>query len=117
MALNLELDPLAVASRPALRVEISDDRGAVLLALQGEADLATAPSLIEALERASTSGTAPVVLDAASLSFIDCYCLGLIASTRVLLREGSRELAVRSPSPFVRRLLSLLELEDLIEHG
>jgi anti-sigma B factor antagonist len=104
-------------SPPAFRVEIGEDPGAVVLALHGEADLATAPLLARALAELSQDGTAPVVLDASSLKFIDACCLGVIVSARVLLSEQGRDLWVRSPAPLVRRILTILEMEDLLEYA
>jgi anti-sigma B factor antagonist len=100
---------------PAFRVDVGEDPGTVVLALQGEADLATAPLLAQTLAQVSEDGSAPVVLDAARLEFIDACCLGVIANARALLRGQGRDLVVRSPGPLFRRVLSILEMEDLIE--
>jgi anti-anti-sigma factor len=99
----------------ALGIEENLDHGAVVLALHGEADLATAPRLALALAKASEHGTADVVLEAASLEFIDSSCLRLIADARARLREQGRDLWVRSPALPVRRMLTILEMEDLVE--
>ena len=99
----------------AFRVDIGEDPGAVVLALQGEADLATAPLLSQALAQVSAAGTVPVVLDAARLEFIDAYCLGVIANARTLLGDQGRDVWVRAPAPLFRRVLAIVEMEDLIE--
>ena len=123
MAMDLEpvvsdvnLDSAAQTVVAPFRVQAGGDPAGNVLALYGEADLATAPLLAQALMHASGNGRAQVVLDAEGLEFVDAYCLGIIVSARALLRERGRDLAVRSPAPFLRRLLSLVELEDLIEH-
>jgi anti-sigma B factor antagonist len=121
----LDLDSVGVGTNPggtvalpgadAFRVVFRDDPAAVVLALEGEADIATAPLLIQALARASADGAAPVVLDAASLEFIDASCVSVIVVAADRLREQGRDLVVRSPASLFRRVLSVLDMEDLIE--
>jgi anti-sigma B factor antagonist len=106
-----------VTSLPALRVEVRGDRGAVVLALQGEADLATAPRLARALAQVSEDGTAHVVIDAARLEFIGACCLDLIANARARLRDQGGDLSVRSPAPLFRQMLTILEMNELIERA
>ena len=104
-----------ITSPPAFRVDVGEDPGAVVLALQGEADVATAPLLAQTLAQVSEDGGAHVVLDAARLEFIDACCLGVIANARAFLRGQGRDLVVRSPASLFRRVLGVLEMEDLIE--
>lgn len=126
----LDLDPASVVPNipggltpaplgDAFRVDLGEDRdrGAMVLALHGEADIATAPVLTRALSQVTERGTAHVVLDAASLDFIDACCLGVIADARTRLRGQGRDLVVRSPTPLFHRVLTVLEMEDLIEHA
>jgi anti-sigma B factor antagonist len=87
-----------------------------MLGLHGEADLGTAPILAHALAHASDLGHAGVVLDATGLEFIDAYCIGIIAGARTRLRERERDLVVSSPPDLVRRVLSILGMEDIIVH-
>ena len=121
MALDLEtrgagitLAP-ATSSPTALRIDARSDGGSAVLVLEGEADLATAPALAQALAKVTAHGDPRVVLDVARLDFIDAHCLGVIAETRALLGAHGRELVLRSPEAFVRRVLWVLELDDLVE--
>ena len=116
---NIRGGPTSAPRTGAFRVDLGEDsdRGAVVLALQGEADIATAPLLTRALSRVTELGTARVVLDAASLDLIDACCLGVIADARDRLREQGRDLVVRSPTALLHRVLTVLEMEDLIEHA
>jgi anti-anti-sigma factor len=124
VALGLEsasfgISPCAAIITPLLgvgfRINIREHPSEVVLALHGEADLATAPLLAEALARVSGAGDAPVALDATGLEFIDTSCLDVITNARAVLRERGRDLVVRSPSRLFHRLLTLVDMEDLIE--
>ena len=99
----------------ALRVQRSRGRDEYVLLVDGEADLATAALLGQALASASHHKHERVVLDIAGLQFIDAHCLGVISNARCLLREQDRELVLRSPPPLVRRLLTICEMDALIE--
>ncbi|MEX0947682.1 MAG: STAS domain-containing protein [Acidimicrobiia bacterium] len=97
------------------RVDRREATGELILAIHGEADLATAPFLAEALGEASGNGHQHVVLDAAGLDFIDAHCLNVIVNARLFLREQGKALVVRSPATHVRRLLAICDIEDLLE--
>ncbi|HTL85353.1 MAG TPA: STAS domain-containing protein [Acidimicrobiia bacterium] len=87
----------------------------VVLIFTGEADVSAAPLLAHALSRASRYRHARVAVDLADLDFIDTYCLGIIFDARDELRARDADLVLRSPRPSVRRLLDILQREDLIE--
>jgi anti-sigma B factor antagonist len=67
-----------------LTVAISRARGATVLVVAGELDLASAPVLEEALGRAGSATDGLVVLDLARLEFID------VAGIHVLIRWSER---------------------------
>jgi anti-sigma B factor antagonist len=87
----------------------------IVLAFSGEADVATAPLLAHALRQAAENGHARVAVDLADLEFIDTHCLSIIFGTHDKLRARGADLVLRSPQPSVRRLLNILERQDLIE--
>jgi anti-anti-sigma factor len=64
---------------------------------------------------ATTDGCERMVLDATDLRFIDACCLGVIRNAECLLREQHRDLVLRSPSPMLRRLVAICEMEALLE--
>jgi anti-anti-sigma factor len=97
------------------RVDVSHRGDDLVLRLDGEADLASAPLLGQAFVAATTDRCARVVLDATDLRFIDAYCLGLISDAASLLQEQDRHLVVRSPSPMLRQLLAICAMEALLE--
>ena len=105
----------ALTSPATFRVDTRRHGSSVVLALQGEADLATASALTTALAQVSEETTGHVVLDAARLDFVDAHCLGVIANARADLGAQGRHVVVRSPTTFLRRMLRVLDMEDLVE--
>lgn len=99
----------------ALWVDSVGGHGELVLRVEGDADLATAAVLGQALVAASQDSQARVVLDLAGLQFIDAYCLGVIDNAHALLRGQGRSLALRSPPLLVRRLLAICAMDSLIE--
>ncbi len=88
----------------------------LLLAIRGEVDMATAPLLQRALALATESGRSLVVLDLTDLEFIDASGIGVIVRARRLLGERG-DLRLRSAAPLIRRMLSIVELDELVEQG
>jgi anti-anti-sigma factor len=91
------------------------DAGEIVLVFSGEADVTAAPLLAHALSRASSCGNTRVSVDLADLEFIDTHCLAIIFGAHDKLRERGADLVLRSPRPQVRRLLDILQRQDLIE--
>ena len=88
---------------------------ALVLAFHGEADAAAGPLLAHALTQATTSGHTRIAIDLADLEFIDTHCLSILFDTHERLRECGGDLTLLSPQPAVRRLLDILQRQDLIE--
>ena len=82
-----------------------------LIVVSGEVDMATAPSLAEALDQ-FVSGT--VTVDLSDVTFIDSTGLkALVAAHRRIERRRSR-LIVRGVAPIVRRLFEIAGLDALL---
>lgn len=120
MSGNVFSDPrltsVGASSTPdALRVRVTSTGAEFVLGVDGDADLATAPLLGQALAAAANEDHARVVLDLTGLQFIDAHCLGVISNAHCLLREQERVLVLRSAPRMVRRLLTICEMDALIE--
>lgn len=76
--------------------------------VRGELDLATGPQLSDSVRRLD-GPYERIIFDLKDLSFID------VAGFRALLERGDEVTTIRSPSPAVRQLLEILEMEALIE--
>jgi anti-sigma B factor antagonist len=108
--------PFACKDHPcALNISASPSRDAIVLAFCGEADAAAGPLLSHALTQASAYGHTRIAIDLADLEFIDTHCLSILFDTHEMLRDHGGDLILLSPQPAVRRLLDILQREDLIE--
>lgn len=106
---------MAYLAADGFGVAIRDEPGEIILTVHGEADIATAPMFSLGLSAACEAGNARVVLNLTALTFIDAGCVGLLAGTRRHLRDQDRDLIVRSPSPFVHRVLVLCGIKHVID--
>jgi anti-sigma B factor antagonist len=87
----------------------------VVLAPQGEVDLATAPDLREMLIRLVSSGVVRVIVDLADVTFIDSSGLGVLAAAAKRLDAANGWLRVRGPCPQARQILELTGLDQVLE--
>jgi anti-anti-sigma factor len=89
------------------------DAGRAVVTLHGELDLMNTGALA-----ACFAGISPavneVVLDLAELDFIECCGLrAIVAATRAAAERGG-SLSIRAPRPHLRRLLDLVNFEQLV---
>ncbi len=66
------------------------DRGASVVTVQGELDLATAPSLKWALSDIVDAGALQIVVDLSPVTFIDSTALGVLVGVQRSLGAGAR---------------------------
>jgi anti-anti-sigma factor len=98
--------------REGLVVTVRRQRDRAVVALRGELDLATAGDLATRLN-ALVGRTTDIEVDLCELSFIDCQ--GFHVLVEAARRHHPRGVvALGSPSPFTRRVLRLLRLEDIL---
>jgi anti-anti-sigma factor len=108
--------PFSCKDHPsALDIRARASRDAIVLEFRGEADAAAGPLLAHALSQATAYGHTRIAVDLADLEFIDTYCLSILFDTQEALQEQGGDLVLRSPRPTVRRLLDILQRDDLIE--
>lgn len=82
--------------------------GAPVIAIRGEVDLSNAASLQSEIDEILGGDSNRVVLDLASLTFIDSS--GIAVLVRLLNRVGSVQ--VRNPTAVVRRIIKVTGLEE-----
>lgn len=92
--------------RPLLTVESRENEGALVVALNGEFDLASARLVDEELERAQQSYKL-VILDLTQVTFMDSTGLHVVLGANQRLRQAGGALRVIPGSPQVQRLLAL----------
>ena len=96
---------------PALRTSVTRSGRRVVVRAAGELDLATAPLLRRAIVSAGSPGPLDVVVDLSGVTFVDAAGLGALLDGSEAVRKGGGDLCLSSPSPMLRRMLRLLELE------
>jgi anti-sigma B factor antagonist len=100
--------------RPVWKLtEVAHLDGDRLLVLQGELDIATAPELAAILARLRTHRHT-VVLDLEGVTFIDSTGLATLMDAWLDSQRDGWELSVRAASPFVRRVVELAGLGQLL---
>jgi anti-sigma B factor antagonist len=93
-------------------IESSDRDGTRRIAVAGELDVATAPSLNEALAQAEAGDARVIVVDLADVSFIDSTGLhAILAAHARSQRNGNRLCLARCSEP-VERLFELTGARD-----
>ena len=100
------MDELAADSRAQLTVTADD--GELRVALRGELDIASLPSVEPELDRLLSREPQPVQVDATDLAFLDSS--GLVVLVRVANHFAPVQL--RGARPAVRRVIEALGLAD-----
>jgi len=90
-----------------LRIGVRHEAGRVILALDGELDMATAELLQQAIDGADLEGEAMIVLDLQQLQFIDSTGLRVILTALERCRGRGQGFAITPGSQQVQRLLSV----------
>ncbi len=94
------------------RRELAHDTS--LLSVEGDLDLASAPSLKWALADLQASGSRHVVVDLAKVSFIDSTALGVLVGAQRGLDPGVK-LAIACAEENVLRIFELTGLDSMFE--
>lgn len=90
-----------------LSVSVRTERGATVVRVSGELDLASHGKLEDALARALDSAPELVVVDLAEVEFMDVVGMRAILRSRERAGSAGKQLVLAAPTPGVRRLLSL----------
>lgn len=91
------------------------DRAHTLVVLSGEHDLATVDDVTTTLAHAAATGH-NVVVDMSDITFIDASIIGALIHARNDIRTRGCSLTIRSPSRAARRLITICNLDDFLEH-
>jgi anti-anti-sigma factor len=95
-----------------LSVRLERDGDTTVLSLSGEADLFSAASLEDQLQRALESNAKRVIVDLSALQFIDSIGLRVLVKAALASREDSNRLYFRRGSRQVERILEVSGLKD-----
>ena len=102
-------------SRSALAL-IADDvkDGPPVVAVRGELDVGTAPTLREWIDAASEHGARSIVVDLSSCTFIAGAALHVLCDQQERLIEGGQSLTVVCDKPELLKLFELVELQGVL---
>ena len=96
-------------------LSVHREGAAVVVAVSGELDLDTSPRLRRVLlDLVRDQGNRSIVLDVASLTFIDSSALGVLVTVHRDLSAVDGVLTVRSPTNAVRRVFEITGLDRAI---
>jgi anti-sigma B factor antagonist len=101
-----------VAVSEHLSVDVRHDPDMVVVRLDGELDLASAPLLESEMERPEVAAATRVVLDLRDLKFIDSTGLRTIFTEHARSGEREQEFAVTRGPEQVQRLLSITRMGE-----
>lgn len=103
---------------PPFSVSLSRDGGRVVIAVEGELDLAAAPQLRKCLVGLPEDGESGIILDLTHLAFIDSTGLSVLVMAFNRTRAAGGTIVMRNPSQSVMRILEITGLVSVftIEH-
>jgi len=93
------------------RVQVHSQDQATVIAVSGELDLASSPTLQEELDRVATDSTL-LIIDLRELDFMDSTGLSVLVRAHQRAEEQGRRLAMVKGPQQVQRLLSLTGVAD-----
>jgi len=85
------------------------------LSLRGELDVASAGAFMEVLSLVNRSGAVELTVDLSELRYIDPTGLSLLALEQQRASASGMALHIASPSDFVRRMLRITGLIDVLD--
>ena len=103
----MEVEP---EPRPLFSITVRRDEAGPVLAVVGDVDLASAPSMRARLLTAIDISDGGVTVDLAKVTFMDSTGLSVLIMAHKRLERDGRQLRLRSPSPEVIRVVNLTGL-------
>ncbi|GAA1792472.1 STAS domain-containing protein [Luedemannella flava] len=98
----------------ALAVSVGDTESVSVLVVEGELDMTTAPSLLDAASSVAVAGGGGLVLDLGRLAFCDSAGLGVIVKILRAVSGAGGTLAIAQPTPIVRSVLDLTGISEAV---
>jgi len=115
----MTLTTLTTSARraPEFVMSMSTEGPATVVALHGEADVATLPTVEEMLDKVTRAHDGPLIVELAETRFIDSGTVRALAQASRVLHERGRPMTIRSPSPMAVRVMEFFGLGGLIVPG
>ena len=98
-----------------MRIDIKNEDGRAVALLSGEIDHHSSRTAREQLDSyIITAQPTELTMDFRGITFMDSSGIGLIMGRSKLMRECGGRLEVRSPQPYIRRVLKLAGVERIV---
>lgn len=94
-------------------VSEAEYNGTVVLSIEGEVDVATAPELRERLLSVADRGYTLAVVDLSKVSFVDSTALGVLVSGAKRLRGAGGDLRLVVTQPRISKVFEITGLTDV----
>lgn len=94
-------------------VEVSPRNGIPVVAVAGEVDVATAPTLRDRLQAQLTEGYTTIVVDLLGVTFLDSTALGVLVGVLKRCRDAGGDLRLVVTEPRVLKVLEITGLHDV----
>lgn len=91
------------------------DEGVLVVGVQGELDLYSAPELRARLLQAIDDGADSIVLDLRGTTFMDSTALGVIVAAMKALRARSGRLVLVNESRSIAKTLAITGLDEMLD--
>jgi anti-sigma B factor antagonist len=95
--------------------EESLDPSGLVLTIEGELDIATAPELRTRLNAAVDAGLSRLVIDLRPLAFLDSVALATLLHARRRLHEDGRLAVIVAPDSYVRLIFEIAGMPQCID--
>jgi anti-anti-sigma factor len=88
--------------------------GRTSLAVRGDVDAYTGPTLADYLDAAVSETTGDLTVDLSAVHFVDSSGIAVLVAAAKKLRDRASELVVQSPPPIVRKVLEMTGVNKLL---
>jgi anti-sigma B factor antagonist len=106
-----------MGSSEDLEYTVSQQGNRAIVAVRGELDVATGPSLSAAVSALTTDGLAGVVVDLEHVTFVDSKGLSALLESHRAATEREMTLSVVNLQPAVRRLFRITGVDMVLMDG
>jgi anti-sigma B factor antagonist len=111
---KLEADGEQMSAQDNFRVDVRNEDRAVVFAVEGELDLASSPTLEQAIDSVSEDDIDLLIVDLRELRFMDSTGLHALVKANKRAAEAGRKFAVVQGGAQIQRLLSLTGVGELL---
>ncbi|MDE7363591.1 MAG: STAS domain-containing protein [Ruminococcus sp.] len=99
-----------------MKINIKSENGTAIAVLNGEIDHHTAKMLRTELDKfVITMQPDVLAIDFSGITFMDSSGIGLIIGRYKLVKECGGQLEIRSPQPYIRRMMVLSGVERIVK--